>query len=49
MKISFDEEETTMTTDRNNSCHPGATAPAFKSATREYACREAIRLGEREA
>ncbi len=26
-----------------------ATAPGFKSAAREYACREAIRLGEREA
>ena len=38
-----------MTTDKNNFCHPGATAPGFKSAAREYACREAIRLGEREA
>ena len=49
MMISFDVEETTMTTDKNNSCHLGAAAPAFKSATREYACREAIRLGERKA
>ena len=38
-----------MTTDKNNFCHPGATAPGFKGAAREYACREAIRLGVREA
>ena len=38
-----------MTTDKNKFCYPGATAPGFKSAAREYACREAIRLGEREA
>ena len=47
MRISFLETETTMTTDKNNSCPPGAPAPGFKSAVREYACREAIRLGER--
>jgi hypothetical protein len=41
MRISFVEEETTMTTDKNNSYHPGASAfakavadksaPGFKS------------------
>jgi hypothetical protein len=34
MRISFVEKETTMTTDKNNSCHPGATAPGFKIAAR---------------
>ncbi len=38
-----------MTTGKNNSCHPGVTAPGFKIATREYACREAIGVGERDA
>ena len=32
-----------MTTDKNNFCYPGATAPGFKIAAQEYACREAIR------
>jgi hypothetical protein len=30
--MSFVEKETTMTTDKNNFCYPGATAPGFKSA-----------------
>ena len=47
--LDQDEKETTMTTDKNNFFNLGATAPGFKSAAREYACREAIRLGEREA
>jgi len=34
MRISFVEKETTMTTDKNNSCYPGATAPGFKIAAR---------------
>ncbi len=44
MRISFVEKETTMTTDKNNSCHPGAStfakaladksAPDFKIAAR---------------
>jgi hypothetical protein len=34
MRISFVEKETTMTTDKNNFYHPGATAPGFKSAAR---------------
>jgi hypothetical protein len=34
MRISFVEKETTMTTDKNNPCHPGATAPGFKIAAR---------------
>ena len=34
MRLSFVEKETTMTTDKNNSCHPGATAPGFKIAAR---------------
>ena len=34
MRVSFVEKETTMTTDKNNSCHPGATAPGFKIAAR---------------
>ena len=34
MRISLVEKETTMTTDKNNFCHPGATAPGFKSAAR---------------
>ena len=43
-RISFVEKETTMTTDKNNSCHPGASAfakavadksaPGFKIAAR---------------
>ena len=41
--LDQDEKETTMTTDKNNFCYPGATAPGFKSAAWEYACREAIR------
>ena len=32
MRISFVEKETTMTTDKNNPFHPGATAPGFKIA-----------------
>ena len=39
MRISFVEKETTMTTDKNNSCYPGATAPGFKIAAR-FARRE---------
>ena len=44
MRISFVEKETTMATDKNNSCHPGASAfakavadksaPDFKIAAR---------------
>ena len=41
--------ETTATTGKNNLGHPGATAPGFMIGGWEYACREAIRLGEREA
>jgi len=32
--VAFAEKETTMTTDKNNFCYPGATAPGFKSAAR---------------
>ncbi len=44
MRISFVEKKTTMTTDKNNSCHPGVSAfakavadksaPDFKIAAR---------------
>ena len=33
-RINFVEKETSITTDKNNSCHPGATAPGFKIAAR---------------
>ena len=33
-----------MTTDKNNFCHPGATAPGFKSAARLRGVREMLFL-----
>jgi len=32
MRISFIKKETTMTTDKNNFCNLGATAPSFQNA-----------------
>ena len=52
MRISFVEKETTMTTDKNNSCHPGASAfakaiaekssPGFKIAARLHGEKEDV-------
>ena len=45
MRISFVEKKTTMTTYKNYFCHPGATAPGFKSAARLRSEKEEVHYG----